>query len=53
MNITLDSFIVSNTDYKEVSFWTDGVKERFAESHVLFQKDSDYVDVLIRNILEG
>ena len=49
-NIVLDSYIVSNTDYKDVSFWAE--RPAFAESHVLFQNDSKYLDVMFGKILE-
>ena len=39
-NVTLNSFIVSNTRLPEVSWWDDGMtKEEFEERHVLFQKE--------------
>jgi hypothetical protein len=38
-NITLDSFIISNTKYQEVDDW--GSLQDFTDHHVLFQKGSD------------
>lgn len=44
-NITLDSFIVSNTKYHEVEDW--GTPKDFHDHHVLFQKDDDdYIHTL-------
>ena len=38
--ITLNSFIVSNTDYEEIKWWGDGMtKEQFKDRHVLFQNE--------------
>lgn len=48
-DITLDSYILSNTKYADVSFW--GPRPKFSENHVLFDEDSDYIDVLFRRIL--
>ena len=50
VNITLDSYIVSNTDYKEVSFWAP--RPDFKKNHVIFQADSTYIDELFSMILE-
>ena len=50
-DIILDSYIISNTDYKEVSFW--GTRPEFTDSHVVFQKDSDYLDVMFGKIMEN
>lgn len=49
-NIILDSYIISNTDYKDVSFW--GTRPEFTDSHVVFQKDEDYLDIMFGKILE-
>ena len=43
-NITLDSFIISNTPYEEVSFWGD--QQDFKKNHVIFQADDKYVSEL-------
>ena len=48
-DIVLDSYIVSNTDYNDVSFWAP--RPKFAESHVVFQNESNYLDVMFRQIL--
>ena len=47
--IVLDSYIISNTEYKDVSFW--GERPDFTHNHVLFQKDSQYVCDLFNSIL--
>ena len=44
-NVTLDSFIISNTKYHEVEDW--GTPKDFHDHHVLFQKDDDdYIHTL-------
>jgi hypothetical protein len=44
-NVTLDSFIISNTKYHEVEDW--GTPNDFHDHHVLFQKDDDdYIHTL-------
>ena len=49
-NITLDSFIISNTKYLEVDDW--GTLSEFENHHVLFQKDcEDYIDKLFTMII--
>ena len=48
-DITLDSYILSNTSYKDVDFW--GSKPEFTEHHVLFKDDGNYTDVLFKRIL--
>lgn len=48
-NICLDSFIISNTDYTEVSFW--GEKPDFVAQHVIFQNDKNYLSTLFESIL--
>ena len=50
VNITLDSYIVSNTDYKEVSFWAP--RPDFKKNHIIFQADSTYIDELFSMILK-
>lgn len=49
-DIVLDSYIVSNTDYKDVSFWAS--RPEFTDSHVIFQHDDNYLDVMFKKILE-
>ena len=50
-DIILDSYIISNTPYNQVSFW--GEPKKFEESHVLFQNDSGYINILFYKILNG
>lgn len=39
-NVILNSFIISNTPFQQVRWWTDDLsKEMFTECHVLFQKE--------------
>ena len=46
-NIVLDSFIISNTPYKEVSFWNHiDDKSVFKNNHIIFQMDDDYIEQL-------
>ncbi len=53
-NISLNSFIVSNTHYNQISWWSMGAEpERdFANHHVLFQKDDKcyYVETLFKSM---
>jgi hypothetical protein len=49
-DIILDSYIVSNTEYKDVSFWGEPID--FSDNHVLFQTNTDYIDELFKSILE-
>lgn len=48
-DIILDSYIISNTAYTEVSFW--GALIDFENNHVLFQTSPDYIDKMFRSIL--
>lgn len=49
--VVLNSFILSNTLYEQVSWWDGGMTvEDFENRHVLFQKD--YKDTYIRMMLE-
>lgn len=50
-SIVLDSYIVSNTDYKDVSFW-GGTRPEFTDSHVVFQSDEHYLDIMFEQILK-
>lgn len=43
-DISLDSYIISNTQYRDVSIW--GERPKFLENHVLFDYDEDYVKTL-------
>lgn len=50
-NVTLNSFIISNTRLPEVGWWGGGMtKEQFEERHVLFQQeDKDtYIEKVLR-----
>jgi hypothetical protein len=51
-DIILDSYILSNTPYSEVSFWTGDHREEFDENHVLFSMETNYIDVLFKRILK-
>ena len=46
-DISLDSYIISNTPYRDVSLW--GERPKFLENHVLFDKDDEYVKVFFTN----
>ncbi len=46
-DITLDSYILSNTAYQDVHFW--GPRPEFAENHVLFDEDDKYISTLFRS----
>lgn len=48
-SIRLDSFIISNTPYREVSFW--GEMPDFTRNHVLFQTEEDCMDKLFGQLL--
>lgn len=50
-NITLDSYILSNTAYQDVNFW--GGLPEFAENHVLFDEDEEYIETLFDRILNS
>jgi len=53
-NVTLNSFIISNTRLPEVGWWDGGMtKEQFEERHVLFQQeDKDtYIEKVLRMAL--
>ena len=43
-DIMLDSYIISNTPYRDVSLW--GERPKFLENHVLFNYDEEYVKTL-------
>jgi hypothetical protein len=49
-SIALNSFIISNTDYRQVDFWGKNQLERFHENHVLFQLNDGYVDDMMEMI---
>ena len=48
-DINLDSYIISNTPYNQLTWW--GTKEKFYDNHIIFQTDSSYIDVLFNKIL--
>jgi len=49
-NVLLNSFIVSNTPYEQVSWWSDGLtKTEFENCHVFFQDaSSTYLDCILK-----
>jgi hypothetical protein len=49
-NIALNSFIISNTDYRQVDFWSNYQIGEFRKNHVLFQHDNGYVDDMMEMI---
>lgn len=50
-NVTLNSFIISNTPYQEVKWWDGGLtKPQLTERHVYFQKEDN--DSYIKRLLE-
>ena len=49
-SIALNSFIISNTDYRQVDFWGQGQLKAFHDNHVLFQINNGYVDDLMEMI---
>ncbi len=54
--ITLNSFIISNTPYRQVSWWSDGIEKKVLEKcHVLFQKDdkNQYIKKLLNKTLKS
>ncbi len=46
-DISLDSYIISNTPYREIHLW--GERPKFLENHVLFDYDEEYVKTLFDN----
>lgn len=50
-DIRLDSYIVSVTPFRDVSFWANDDKSKFTANHVLFQSDSDHIELLFNHIL--
>ena len=51
VDVTLDSYILSNTAYQDVNFW--GTRPDFAENHVLFDEDDKYIETLFKRIVNG
>ncbi len=55
-NVTLNSFIISNTPYQQVSWWTEELsKEQFTQCHVLFQRDDKdtYIERLLKSAVSA
>lgn len=53
-DVTLNSFIISNTPFKEVSWWSEGITPTdFEHHHVLFQKEdrNRYIEKLLTTTL--
>ena len=50
-DITLDSYILSNTAYQDVYNW--GTRPKFAENHVLFDEDEKYIETLFKRIVNS
>ncbi len=48
-DIILDSYIISNTPYNQISFW--GSEEKFNDNHVIFQTDKSYIETLFGKII--
>ena len=46
----IQDFLISNTDYKEVSF--GAYRPEFTDSHVVFQNDDNYLGIMFENILK-
>ena len=47
-NIFLDSFIISNTPYEDVSFWNPAEDKSICKkNHIVFQMDEDYIGELL------
>lgn len=46
----IQDFLISNTDYKEVSFGAH--RPEFTDSHVVFQNDENYLGNMFENILK-
>jgi hypothetical protein len=54
--VTLASFIVSNTPYIQVKWWSDGMtKEEFEACNVLFQRDEPdaYIEKMLASVIEA
>ena len=51
--VTLNSFVISNTPYRQVGWWDGGIsKDELARCHVLFQKDDreTYINKLLTSL---
>lgn len=50
-DVTLNSFIISNTPYHLVKHWDQGIeKADFENKHILFQDDANYVKQIFQRI---
>lgn len=53
-DIVLDSFIISNTPYEEISFWNPCEdKAVFKKNHIVFQMDKEYISELFNIVVSG
>ena len=53
-DIILDSFIISNTPYEEISFWNPCEdKAVFKKNHIVFQMDKEYISELFNIVVSG
>ena len=54
-NVVLNSFLISNTLQTDIFWWKNGseLDKAFANHHILFQSDEDYIDVLYEAILDA
>lgn len=52
-DLTLDSFIISNTPFSKVDFWShkQDKAQDFLDHHVLFEEQGDYVGKMMNSIL--
>ena len=50
-DITIDSYILSNTAYQDVKIW--GTRPEFSENHVLFDEDDKYIETLFKRIVNS
>lgn len=53
-SVILNSFIVSNTPYKDVGWWSGGIsKADLGKCHVLFQKEEKdlYVETMLKTVI--
>lgn len=51
-NIILDSYIISNTRYEDVGWWSKHGEQEFLDNHVIFQDDSKYINTLFSKIMK-
>lgn len=54
-NVVLNSFLISNTLQTDLFWWKSGsdLDKAFANHHILFQTDENYIDVLYESILDA